>query len=117
MPERPPHTHLPLKPVLFWILLVLEDRSSHGYRILKEIEARSEGRFRLEPGNLYRYLRKLLDDGLIEEEEQDASADDRRRTYGVTPLGRAVIQAETERMRALVQAVDMQRANADGASA
>lgn len=100
--------HLPLKPVLFWILLVLVDGTSHGYRILKEIEARTEGRIRLEPGNLYRYLRKLLDAGLIEEVDvTDATgADPRRRSYAVSPLGREVVTAEARRMHALVQAAD-----------
>ena len=48
---------LPLRPVDFHILLVLTDGELHGYGIVKEIEARSEGRIRLEPGNLYRYVR------------------------------------------------------------
>lgn len=98
--------HLPLKPVLFWILLVLVDEPSHGYRILKEIERRSDGAVRLEPGNLYRYLRRLLDTDLIQEVATPPSDDERRRTYDVTPLGRAVVRAEADRMRALVRAAD-----------
>lgn len=101
--------HLPLKPVLFWILLVLVDGVRHGYGILKEIEARTDGGVRLEPGNLYRYVKRLLDDGLIDEvdppSEQD-SADERRRYYGVTALGRDVVRAEAERMKRLVAAAE-----------
>lgn len=101
--------HLPLKPVLFWILLVLVDGARHGYGILKEIDARTEGRIRLEPGNLYRYVKKLLDGGLIDEvvaPPQGASSDDRRRYYVVTALGREVVRAEAERMKRLVSAAE-----------
>ena len=97
---------LPLKPVLFWILLVLVDGASHGYGILKEIEGRTDGAIRLEPGNLYRFLRRLLDDGLIQEldEAPEEDADTRRRYYDLTERGRATVRAEAERMRDLVQA-------------
>ena len=101
--------HLPLKPVLFWILLVLVDGARHGYGILKEIDARTQGRIRLEPGNLYRYVKKLLDAGMVEEvdvPEGEASSDDRRRYYGVTDMGRAVVRAEAERMKAAVAAAE-----------
>lgn len=101
--------HLPLKPVLFWILLVLVDGASHGYGMLKEIEARTDGRIRLEPGNLYRYLKKLLDSALIEEIDAPGDAperDDRRRYYEITGLGRAVVGAEAARMRSLVRAAE-----------
>ena len=104
--------HLPLKPVLFWILLVLSEGASHGYRLLKEIEQRTDGRLRLEPGNLYRYLKKLLDTGLIEPVDPPphaTSTDDRRRYYAVTDLGRAVARAEAERMRSLVSAAETLR--------
>lgn len=101
--------HLPLKPVLFWILLVLVDGASHGYRVLKEIEARTDGAIRLEPGNLYRYVKKLLELGLIEEVDAPVEADgsdERRRFYDLTPLGLGVVRAEAERMRSLVRAAE-----------
>ena len=50
---RPLEDALPLKPIDFHILLVLTDGALHGYGMVKEIEARSEGRIRLEPGNKY----------------------------------------------------------------
>ena len=108
MPKRPKsvEAYLPLKPIQFWVLLVLVDEPRHGYRILKEIERRSAGEVRLEPGNLYRYLRRLLDDELLEEVPTKASEDERRRTYAVTELGRSVVRAEADRMRALVHAAD-----------
>ena len=102
-----PQTNLPLRPVDFHILLVLTDGDLHGYGLVKEIEARSEGRVRLEPGNLYRYLSRLVDHAMVEPAERRAAADspdERRRYYRVTPFGRRVLAAEAMRMRTLVAA-------------
>lgn len=100
--------HLPLKPIDFHILLVLTDGDLHGYGIVKEIEVRSEGRIRLEPGNLYRYIRRLVDEGMVEPSERRSAPDEteRRRYYTVTPLGREVLADEVGRMRSLVLAAE-----------
>jgi DNA-binding PadR family transcriptional regulator len=61
---------------------------------------------RIEPGNLYRSLRTLLDDGVIEESERRPAPDlddERRRYYRITPFGRRVAAAETARLEALVR--------------
>ena len=111
---------LPLRPVDFHILLVLTDGELHGYGIVKEIEARSEGRIRLEPGNLYRYVRRLVEGGIVEPAERKASvdtADERRRYYRVTSFGRRVLAAEAMRMRTLVAAAEARiTLPSDGAS-
>jgi DNA-binding PadR family transcriptional regulator len=96
---------LPLKPVMFQILLSLADGERHGYGITQEIAARTAARMRLEPGNLYRSLRTLLDEGIIEESGRRPAPDlddDRRRYYRITPFGRHVAAAETARLEALV---------------
>jgi DNA-binding PadR family transcriptional regulator len=88
---------LPLKPVTFHVLLVLMDGERHGYGIVKEVEARTGDRFRIEPGNLYRTLRTMLSQGLIEESERrpDPSVDDQRRRYfRITGFGTDVARAE-----------------------
>ena len=104
-----PQTNLPLRPVDFHILLVLTDGELHGYGLVKEIEVRSEGRVRLEPGNLYRYLSRLVDHGMVEPAERRAVRDstyERRRYYRVTSFGRRVLAADAMRMRTLVAAAD-----------
>ena len=97
---------LPLKPVMFQILLSLADGERHGYGITQDIAARTAARMRIEPGNLYRSLRTLLDDGVIEESERRPAPDlddERRRYYRVPPFGRRVAAAETARLEALVR--------------
>lgn len=99
--------HPPLKPVFFMILLVLLDGERHGYGIVKDIEERSNGSMRLEPGNLYRYIKKLIELGFVAEadERQAPDADDeRRRYYAITASGREVMAVEAARMKVLASA-------------
>ena len=99
--------HLPLKAVDFHILLVLTDGDLHGYGMVKEIEERSGGTIRLEPGNLYRYIRRLVDEGMVAPAaRQGADGEERRRYYTVTPGGRRLLAAEAARMRSLVAAAE-----------
>jgi DNA-binding PadR family transcriptional regulator len=104
---RPPHPDrfLPLKPVAFQILLSLADGERHGYGITQDIAGRTSARMRIEPGNLYRSLKAMLDDGLIEESEKRPAPDlddERRRYYRITALGRKVAAAETARLELVV---------------
>jgi DNA-binding PadR family transcriptional regulator len=99
-----PQNFLPLTPLSFLVLMVLADRDSHGYGIIKEVERRTDGGTRPGTGTLYTALQRLMDDGLIQEakERPDIGDDSRRRYYSLTPLGRQAAQLEAERMAHLV---------------
>lgn len=101
-----PHSFLPLKTDTLLILLALASGSMHGYGIIRDVEERSEGEVQLQTGALYRTLRRLLNDALIEEDlaAVDDSPDERRRYYQLTRLGREVMDAEVARMSRLVRA-------------
>lgn len=107
-PRRPdPADYLPLAPDALFILLALAADPRHGYGIIRDVEARSDGRVVLQTGALYRMLRRLLNDGFIEECPRPAGAasdDERRRYYALTGFGRAVLDAEATRMARLVRA-------------
>jgi DNA-binding PadR family transcriptional regulator len=97
-------THPPLKPDLFYILLALEEGERHGYGIIKEVERSTDGQIRLEPSPLYRRLKRLLDDGVVEESEKRPVPeldDERRRYYRLTACGRRLVTAEARRLVAL----------------
>ena len=98
--------HLPLKPVVFHILLSLAEGEAHGYGVIQSVRDGSNGRIRLETGGFYRHLRKLLDAGLVaESDERPADADARRGTYyRLTPSGRDVLAAESRRLSEVVDA-------------
>lgn len=102
--ELPVNAHLPLKPVVFHILLALAEKNSHGYGIILAVRERSAGRIQFETGPLYRHLRKLLETGLVVETDERPVEDDGRRGayYALTELGREVLAAETARLAGLV---------------
>jgi DNA-binding PadR family transcriptional regulator len=102
--RRTPDSFLPLKPDVFYVLLVLLDAERHGYAIMQEVAARSDGVVQLQTGALYRLLRNMLDDGLVVESQRRPAPDaddERRRYYRVSALGRRVLAAEAERMASL----------------
>jgi DNA-binding PadR family transcriptional regulator len=93
---------LPLPTAVFHILVALADRDRHGYSIMQDVTARTDGRVRLSAGTLYSAVRRMLEQGLIEElrdSPDPASADERRRYYRLTRLGRDVAVAEARRVR------------------
>ena len=100
-----PLTHLPLHPLEFRILLVLQNGPAHGYRIVKEIEAREEEMSTIYPGNLYRRIRDLQAKGFLEDTPppEGGDQDPRRKYFRPTPLGEAVARAEALRLESLVR--------------
>ena len=93
-------------PIGYQILLALAARDRHGYLIRKAVEEQTDGAMKLGPGTLYAAIRRLEDQGLIEESpwRPDADLDDRRRRYyRLTKTGRAALEAETERLHATVK--------------
>ena len=101
---------LPLPPATFHILLALSEGERHGYAIIQEIEARTDGELRLSAGTLYRSIARMVEQGLIAEVTRKASRqeDPRRRYYKITAFGTAVARAE---MRRLTQLVKLARAS------
>jgi DNA-binding PadR family transcriptional regulator len=97
---------LPVAPQDLQMLLALRDRALHGYGMMKAVEEESGGALRVELGSLYRMIYRLEREGLIEE---TAAADDGpspgrdRRFYRTTSLGNAVIGAELERLRSILE--------------
>jgi DNA-binding PadR family transcriptional regulator len=106
--EIPPEYEdlLPLTPAVFHILLVLADQERHGYDIMREVAAISDGRLQMGPGTLYGSIKRMLPLGLIAESDErpDPELDDsRRRYYRLTDQGRKVLTAEAERLARLVE--------------
>ena len=92
----------PLGPQVFQILLSLADRDLHGYAVIADIRERTGGEMRLTASTLYAALKRLLDDGLIEERAAKADdSDSRRRYYRLTRAGHAAGRAEAVRLEAL----------------
>lgn len=91
---------LPLTHLTYHVLLVMADRPLHGYGVIQEVESRTGGAMQVEAGTLYAALKRMVEEGLIE--PADTEGNSRRRTYCLTDLGREVLEAESERLRQLV---------------
>jgi len=103
---------LPLKTNWFHILLSLAAGEQHGYWIMQDVAERTGGKVRLWPATLYGSLKRLIEDGLIEESEVRPAPevdDARRRYYKLTRFGQRVLDAETERLEELVRMVHLKR--------
>ena len=92
----------PLSEPVVLILTSLASDAKHGYALLKDVEALSEGRVRLSTGTLYGAIRRLLEDGWIERFEQEDTSRDKQ-AYRLTAKGRAQLHYEIGRLRHLLQ--------------
>jgi DNA-binding PadR family transcriptional regulator len=95
----------PLTPAVFHILLALSNSERHGYGIMKQVEADSQGNVSMGPGTLYGSLKRMLDSGLIMESDKrvDPQMDDERRIYyQLTGVGQKALQAELDRYKHIV---------------
>ena len=95
-----------MSPAIFHILMAVADEDRHGYAIIQEILARTNGEVRLSPATLYRSIQRMLDDDLIIEIHERPAPDlddERRRYYRITKNGRVVARDEANRLNDLVR--------------
>lgn len=95
----------PLTPAVFHILLALSSGERHGYGIMKQVEADSQGKVSMGPGTLYGSLKRMLDAGLVVESDKrvDPEMDDERRIYyQITGIGAQALEAELDRYKRIV---------------
>lgn len=94
---------LPLAPAFLHILIALGEGERHGYSIMQDVAERTGGKVRMSPGTLYGSIKRMLEEGLIEELTTGAAgADERRRFYRITKFGKRVAAAEAQRMATLL---------------
>ena len=86
----------PLTEPMYYVLMSFLRQDMCGTEITEFVDRKTRGRVNLGPGTLYTLLARFLDEGLIRETQVDG----RRRTYRITPKGRAAFQEELERLRA-----------------
>ena len=106
MHDTEPDALLPLPTAVFHILIALADRDRHGYSIMQDVAARTGGKVRLSAGTLYSSIRRMLEQGLVEEladSPDPASTDERRRYYRLSRFGKRVAGAEVERLNTLLR--------------
>jgi len=103
---------LPLTPPVFHILVALSEGERHGYAIMRQVAADTDGTLQLGPGTLYGCLKRMLTATLIEESDErpDPELDDeRRRYYRITDFGMRTVRAEAQRLATSLTAARTRR--------
>lgn len=90
----------PLTPPIFYILLALATKERHGYDIMKQVEADSQGKVKLGAGTLYGAIKRMLEEKLIIEIESEHA---RRKYYQLTEKGRSIFNSELQRYTQAVE--------------
>jgi DNA-binding PadR family transcriptional regulator len=114
LPPRDEHDPAPgsLTSAALHILLALADRERHGLGIAEDIESFTNGRLALGPGTLYGALKRLLEEGLVEDtatRPKGDTDDSRRRYYRITPRGRRTLEAETRDLANVLSVARLKR--------
>ena len=100
-----PDELLPLTPPVFHLLVALSEGERHGYALMRQVAADTDGALQLGPGTLYGCLQRMLEAGLIAESGRRADPlldDERRRYYRISDFGMRVVTAEAKRLAAAV---------------
>jgi len=103
----------PLSPATLYILLALAAQDLHGYGIIQQVARLSDEVYRIGPGTLYDNLKKLLNQGLVEDYEED-DAGEVRRMYSLTDEGRKLLAADVSRMKRVVRVASRMLAGEGG---
>jgi DNA-binding PadR family transcriptional regulator len=103
--------YLPLTEATYFIMLTLTE-PLHGYAVMQKVEEISRGAVRVGPGTLYGVFTTLEKEGLIVK----VSEQDRRKSYTLTPKGKAVLANQIERLELMSRngAAVLKRLKADG---
>ena len=100
----------PMREPTFWILTALAPEPRHGYGVIRAVTRLSDGRITLQAGTLYAALDRLVAVGLVEADREETVDGRPRRYYRLTSDGATALDAETERLRAGVEAATAQLA-------
>ena len=87
---------------LRWVLLsLIAEKPSHGYELIKAVEARLGGAYSPSPGVIYPSLTLLEEMGALESEAQGG-----KKLYAITGAGRAMLAENEEVLKAAEATMD-----------
>jgi PadR family transcriptional regulator, regulatory protein PadR len=88
------------------VLLLLRERPAHGYELLEALPPLT-GEARVDMGNLYRILRAIEEDGLVDSEWQADAPGPAKRTYELTDAGRRLLDEWAEALARSRERIDL----------
>jgi len=116
MHRQPIHHRLVagMRDQTFLILLALAGGELHGFGIIGEVKALSDGTVLLGPGTLYGALDRLVDEQLVIATRTEVVAGRHRRYYELTTRGREALGHESARRESLVRVARRRLSSAPG---
>ena len=87
------------------VLSVISQEDMYGYKIVKELETRSENVFCLKEGTLYPVLHSLEEEGMVASYWVDVE-NRKRKYYHITHKGKKQLREKEEEFRVYSTAVD-----------
>ena len=89
------------------LLCLIAQQPMYGYRILKELERRSQGYFKFKEGTPYPALHRLEKAGLIEGKWQMLHSGRQRRYYYITDKGHRVMVEKRSQWQEFLTAMNL----------
>lgn len=96
MEERIKRIYIPMTETGFYILYCLQ-QNQHGYGISQQVKEMTGREVIISPGTMYGTLSKMERDGLISFVREE----EKRKLYGITELGREILDIEIKRIERL----------------
>lgn len=75
----------------FWILLLLNERSSYPYEMSAEVTKISQSTISVDDNSIYRALNRFESVGIVRSELQQSSTGPQRRYYSLTDTGKSLL--------------------------
>ena len=101
--ETGPHIRGFLIPCL---LVLLNKNSSHGYQLIELLEQSSYMPSLPDAGVIYRHLRALEQDGMIESSLEEGGGGPARKVYSITAPGRECLRSWSAGLKNVKQSID-----------
>jgi PadR family transcriptional regulator PadR len=89
------------------LFLIMEEQYTYGYKLIKEIEKRSEGYFQFKEGTVYPALHRLENEGLIQGEWQKPQNGQEKRYYRITEKGKQVLREKLAAWQGFTTALNL----------
>jgi len=89
------------------LLCLISQQPMYGYRIIKELEKRSQGYFKFKEGTLYPALHRLEKAGLIRGKWQMLPSGRQRRYYYITDKGHRLLVVKRDQWQDFLTAMNL----------
>lgn len=87
------------------LLLLLSEKPAHGYELLDNLHYFGIDPSCQDPGQVYRYLRRMEKEGLVTSEWEQGESGPARRSYRITADGSALLKSWVETLEARVSII------------